>query len=59
LTLPLNVLTLGLFTFVVNAIILKLCAAFLPRFEIEGFFPAVVGAFVLALVNMGLHAIFV
>jgi len=59
ITLPLNILTLGLFTFVVNAIILRLCAAALKGFEITGWLSAVFGAFVLACVSVLLHAILV
>ena len=43
LTLPLNLLTLGLFTFVLNGLMLLLAAAFVPGFEISGFLAAVLG----------------
>ncbi|MGH7774740.1 MAG: phage holin family protein [Candidatus Binatia bacterium] len=53
LTLPLNVLTLGLFTFVINAFILWLAAALVPGFAIDRFFPtAILAAIVLAVINM-------
>ena len=55
LTLPLNILTLGLFTFVVNGALLKICAAVLPGFEIKSWGAAIFGAVVLAVVSMGLH----
>lgn len=55
LTLPLNILTLGLFTFVVNGVVLRLCAALLPGFDIEGWASAIFGAIILALVGTGLH----
>jgi putative membrane protein len=51
LTLPINILTLGLFTFVVNGAILKLCAAILKGFEITNWFSAILGAIVLSIVN--------
>jgi putative membrane protein len=54
LSLPLNILTLGLFTFVVNAIILRLTAGTLPGFTITGWLPAILAAIVLAI----LHALF-
>lgn len=57
LTLPLNILTLGLFTFVVNAIVLKICARLLSGFDIDGFGNAVLGAIVLAIMNTLLNAI--
>ena len=52
LTLPINIITLGLFTFVVNAIILKAAAGILKGFNIRGWGAAIIGAFVLALVNV-------
>ena len=55
LTLPFNILTLGLFTFVVNGMILKICAFFMPKFEIRTWVSAIVGAFVLATINTFLH----
>ena len=59
LTLPINILTLGLFTFVVNGIVLKLCAAILRDFEINGWFSAIFGAFILACVGSLLHYILI
>ncbi len=58
LTLPINILTLGLFTFVVNGAVLKLCAAILPGFKIESWLAAIFGAIVLALINMLLQHFF-
>jgi putative membrane protein len=52
ITFPLTVVTLGIFWFVVNAIVLKLATAVVPGFNIIGFWPAFVGAIVLALINM-------
>ena len=51
-TFPLTVLTLGIFWFVVNAIVLKLATWFVPGFSIHGFWPAFLGAIVLSLINM-------
>jgi putative membrane protein len=59
LTLPLNILTLGLFTFVVNGAVLKICAALLPGFKIETWFAAIVGAIVLSIVGTILHYLLV
>jgi putative membrane protein len=55
LTFPLTVLTLGIFWFVVNAIVLKLASIFVPGFNIAGFAPAFWGAILLALINMLFH----
>jgi putative membrane protein len=52
LTLPINVLTLGLFTFVINAFILWLAAALVPGFAIDRFLTALLAAIVMALINM-------
>ncbi len=51
LTLPFNILTLGLFTFVVNAAMLGAAAFVVRGFHIEGVLPALLGAVVLALVS--------
>lgn len=52
LTLPLNVLTLGLLTFVINGLMLKLVSVVVGNgFNIVGFWPAVVGAIILSVVS--------
>lgn len=56
-TFPLTLVTLGVFWFVVNALMLKLAAALVSGFKIEGFLPAFFGAIVLSLVNIILRAI--
>ncbi|NJN74064.1 MAG: phage holin family protein [Limnothrix sp. RL_2_0] len=50
-TLPLTVLTLGLFLLVVNAIALGLVGYLTPGFTVGGFFPAVIGSLVLTFVS--------
>ncbi len=50
-TLPLTILTLGLFLLVVNAITLGLVGYLTPGFTVAGFFPAVIGSIVLSLVS--------
>ena len=55
LTFPLTIVTLGIFWIVINALMLKLAAAFVPGFRIQGFLPAFLGAIVLSLVNVGLR----
>jgi putative membrane protein len=52
LTFPLTVVTLGVFWIVINALMLRLAAALVPGFAIEGFLPAFLGAIVLSLVNL-------
>ena len=56
ITFPLSILTLGIFWLVINALMLKIAAALVPGFRIEGFLPAFFGAIVLSLVNMVLKA---
>jgi len=52
LTLPLTVVTLGLFLLVLNAIMLELTAWLVPGFDINGFGWAMVGALVLSIVSL-------
>ena len=53
-TFPLSVVTLGLFWIVINGLMLKVAAALVPGFRIDGFLPALFGAVILSLVNMAL-----
>ena len=57
LTLPLTLVTFGLFLLVINALMLRFAAAFVPGFVVHGFFPAFFGAIALALVSMALHTV--
>jgi len=52
ITFPFTVLTLGIFWFVINAIILEITSALVPGFFIKSFFSALLGAIVLTIVNM-------
>lgn len=55
-TLPLALVTLGVFWWVVNAVMLMLASRLLaPNFVVSGFFAAFLGAIVLSLVNMVLR----
>lgn len=57
LTLPLNVLTLGLFTFVVVAGLVMLTANLVPGFKVAGWWWALAFALVLAIVNSAFHSL--
>jgi putative membrane protein len=57
ITFPLTLLTLGLFWFVINALMLELASAVVPGFQVRGFLAAFIGAIVLSLVNLLLKAI--
>jgi putative membrane protein len=56
-TLPLTVLTLGLFWLIINALMLQLAAALVPGFYVAGFWSAFFGAIVLSLVGMVLRSL--
>ena len=58
LTLPLTIVTLGLFIPVINAFLLKLVSLMIQGFEVHGFWSAVFGALLLSLVS-GLLSVFI
>ena len=58
LSLPLLIFTLGLFMWVINALLLWLTGALLkPAFQVDGFWPAFWGALVISLVSLLLNTI--
>jgi len=59
ITLPLSILTLGIFWFVINALMLQLASMLVPGFIVHGFWFAFFGAIVLSLVNAILRLILV
>lgn len=58
LTLPINILSLGLFTFVINAILILLTSYLVPGFEVTNFWWALLFSMILTLVNGVLQAMF-
>ena len=58
LSLPLLIVTLGLFYFVLNGILLWVASFFLPGYNVAGILPGIVGSLVFAIVNWALHALF-
>ncbi|MEK7118290.1 MAG: phage holin family protein, partial [Patescibacteria group bacterium] len=50
ITFPINVLSLGLLTFVVNGLMFWLAATFVIDFTVDGFWPAVLGALVVSVI---------
>jgi putative membrane protein len=52
LTLPLTILTFGLFLLVVNALVLWLVAALVPGVQVRGFVPALLGSLLLTVLNL-------
>ena len=57
ITLPINVLSLGLFTLVINAILLMFVAYIVTGFEIDGFIPALFGSIIMSILSVGLNFI--
>ncbi len=56
-TLPVNILTLGLFTFVINALMVMLVSRIVPGFSVDGFWPALWFSIVLSLVSYFLSSL--
>ena len=54
-TFPINLLTLGLFTFVINGAMLKLTSEVVRGFSVAGFWPAVIGALLLSAFSFTLN----
>lgn len=57
LTLPITILTLGIFSFILNALLFWLMAAIVPGFVVAGFFPALFGVIVLSVLVWLIHQI--
>jgi len=55
LTLPINLLTFGIFTFIINAALLMLVSVIIPGFDIDGFWTAVVGSILISIINAFLN----
>ncbi len=56
-TLPLRILTLGLFAFVLNGVLLLVVAHLVPALTVDGVLTAIVGAFVLSVLSALLNAL--
>lgn len=57
LTLPITVLTLGLFLFVINALMVLLVARIVPGFAVNGFLAALLFSILVSLVGSFLHGL--
>ncbi len=55
LTLPITILTLGLFTLVINALLFWFASTFISGFSVSGFGPAFFGALIVSAVNFFAH----
>ena len=58
LSLPLLIVTLGLFYFVLNGILLWVASFILPGYDVAGIVPGILGSLVFAIVNWALNALF-
>jgi putative membrane protein len=56
LTLPINVLSLGLFTFVINALMLKMASGVIPGFDVYGFWTAIFGSLLISIISWLLNS---
>ena len=56
LTLPINVLSLGLFTFIINALMLKMASGVINGFEVIGFWSAVFGSLLISIISWLLNS---
>ena len=56
IALPLTILTLGLFSLVINALMVMLAAYVVPGFHVSGFWSALLFAIILSLVNAVFHS---
>ena len=51
LTLPINILSLGLFTFIINALMLKMASGVIPGFGVYGFWTAIFGSLLISVIS--------
>jgi len=51
LTLPVNILSFGLFTFAINALMLIITSETISGFEVKGFWAAVIGSFIISIIS--------
>ena len=56
LTLPINILSLGLFTFIINALMLKMASGIIPGFDVYGFWTAIFGSLLISVISWLLNS---
>lgn len=56
LTLPINILSLGLFTFIINALMLKMASGIIPGFGVYGFWTAIFGSLLISFISWLLNS---
>jgi putative membrane protein len=57
LTLPITLITFGLFSFIINALLFWFLATFIAGFSVAGFIPALIGSALLSAVSWILHSV--
>ena len=57
LTLPISIITFGLFSFILNALLFWAMTLIVPGFVVAGFFPALLGALVLSILTWAIHKV--
>lgn len=57
LTLPITIITFGLFSFVLNAALFWAMTLVVPGFSVDGFWPALLGALVLSILSWLIHKV--
>lgn len=57
LTLPVTIITFGLFSFILNALMLMLASAITPGFKIDGFVTALLGSILISVITTILHTL--
>ncbi len=57
LTLPLNLLTLGLFTLVINALLFMFAAYIVPGVDVNGFLSALIASILISILSVGISKI--
>ncbi|RPH51065.1 MAG: phage holin family protein [Desulfobacteraceae bacterium] len=55
LTLPVNILSIGLFTFVINAFMLIITSKLIPGFNVNGFWAAIIGSLLISIVSWAIN----
>lgn len=57
LTLPINIVTLGIFTLIINALLFMFAAYLAPGIEVDGFLSALLGSILISIFSIGLSNI--
>lgn len=57
ITLPINIVTIGLFSLILNALLLMLAGWLTPGLEVDGFLSALFGSMILSLFSIGISKI--